>query len=105
MRLSPSHLAHIGDELAIAWNDGVETYLPLEKFRRLCPCATCTGEGDATRQAVRPAITYDPERSFRLQGWAIVGGYAVQPTWGDGHSTGLYTFDYLRRIPEIGDYQ
>ena len=30
--------------------------------------------------------------------WNLVGGYAFQPTWGDGHNTGLYPFEYLRRI-------
>jgi len=27
-----------------------------------------------------------------------VGGYAIQPVWADGHATGIYSFDYLRRI-------
>ena len=47
MKLSPSNIQIIGQELAIAWNDGEETYLPLEKLRRACPCATCSGEPDA----------------------------------------------------------
>jgi DUF971 family protein len=33
-----------------------------------------------------------------LRGWQIVGGYALQPSWGDGHGTGLYTFALLRRL-------
>jgi DUF971 family protein len=27
-----------------------------------------------------------------------VGGYAIQPVWGDGHATGIYSFDYLKRV-------
>ncbi|HMD53902.1 MAG TPA: gamma-butyrobetaine hydroxylase-like domain-containing protein [Phycisphaerae bacterium] len=27
-----------------------------------------------------------------------VGGYAIQPAWADGHNTGIYSFDYLKRI-------
>lgn len=46
---------------------------------------------------VRPEVHYTPQ-SFELKKWQMVGGYALQPTWGDGHETGLYTYDYLRRI-------
>ncbi len=103
MQLNVSNIALIGSELAIAWSDGEESYLPLEKLRRLCPCASCTGEPDATGRVIRPVVTYDPNRSFALRGWRQVGGYALQPTWEDGHETGLYTFDYLRRIPALGE--
>ena len=36
--------------------------------------------------------------AFQLVGVENVGGYAIQPVWRDGHSTGLYTFDYLHRL-------
>ena len=36
--------------------------------------------------------------SFELIGWQMIGGYALQPRWADGHSTGLYSFAYLRRL-------
>src|SRR3954453_10900510 len=89
----------IGNELAIRWSDGVESYLPLETLRRACPCAVCGGEPDVLGNIERPDVTYTPE-SFELKGFAIVGGYALQPTWGDGHGTGLYSFAYLRRLGE-----
>ena len=84
-------------ELAIAWNDGSETFLPLRFLRTACPCAACGGEPDVLGDVVRPEVSYSP-RSFELTGWNLVGGYALQPTWGDGHNTGLYTYQYLRRI-------
>jgi DUF971 family protein len=96
-RLFPSNIQVIGSEIAIAWNDGVETFLPIEQVRRFCPCAVCGGEPDVLGNVDRPEVRYTPE-SFVLQGWHIVGGYAVQPTWGDGHGSGLYSFDYLRKI-------
>jgi DUF971 family protein len=37
-------------------------------------------------------------RSFELVRLVPVGGYGVQPAWGDGHSTGIFSFDYLRRL-------
>ena len=98
-RLLPLNIQLIGLELAIAWNDGTESFLPLETLRRGCPCAVCGGEPDVMGNLVRPEVTYTPD-SFVLRGWQLVGGYAVQPNWGDGHGTGLYTFSYLRRLAE-----
>ena len=87
----------IGLELALRWSDGVESYLPLGLLRRACPCASCGGEPDVMGNLIRPEVTYTPA-SFELVGWEFVGGYAVQPRWRDGHSTGLYSFGYLRRL-------
>jgi len=87
----------IGNELALQWSDGEESYFPLERLRRACPCATCGGEPDVLGHIARPSVTYTAQ-SFDLSGWQFVGGYAVQPRWADGHSTGLYSFQYLRRL-------
>jgi DUF971 family protein len=37
-------------------------------------------------------------KAFELVRIEMVGGYAVQPVWADGHSTGIYSFDYLKRV-------
>lgn len=103
MQLLPTDIQPAGSDLAIRWNDGQESYLDLERFRRACPCAACQGEPDALGYIDRPHVTYDPARSFRLRTYAVVGGYALQPTWEDGHSTGLYTFDSLRRLGDAED--
>ena len=97
MALAPQNIQQIGRELALQWNDGTETYLQLELLRRACPCAVCGGEPDVMGNISRPNVTYTTE-SFELAGFSIVGGYAVQPRWGDGHNTGLYSFQYLRRL-------
>lgn len=96
--LAPTDLQVFGDELALRWNDGAESYLKLEPLRRACPCATCAGETDAVGRVYKGEVHLDPARSFQLASYAIVGGYAFQPTWGDGHATGLYTFAMLRRL-------
>ena len=85
-------------ELAIKWSDGTESYIAYENVRRFCPCAACLGEQDifgTTYQA--PARPYSAS-SFQLVRLTPVGGYAVQPHWADGHNTGLYTWDWLRRV-------
>jgi DUF971 family protein len=97
MPLEPKNIQLIGDELAIQWSDGMESYLPLEFLRRACPCAACGGEPDVLGNLARPEVSYN-DKSFMLAGFQIVGGYAVQPRWGDGHDTGIYSFAYLRRL-------
>ena|SRR5436190_10258848 len=99
MRLYPTNIQHIGSELAIVWSDGAETFLNLELLRRACPCAACGGEPDVLGNIDRPEVTYT-KKSFELGGFVVVGGYALQPTWADGHGTGLYSFPLLRRLGE-----
>ena len=91
-------MQRIGEELAIRWDDGSESFVPLEKLRRACPCAGCKGEVDIMGNLYKnPDLPLKPA-SFQLRSIANVGTYAVQFYWGDGHSTGLYSFDYLRRV-------
>jgi DUF971 family protein len=101
-RLLPINIAQIGDELAVAWNDGTETFVKLEVLRRYCPCAGCGGEPDVLGRIERPEVTYT-DKSFTLRDWRIVGGYALQPSWADGHGTGLYTFPYFRKVAEVAN--
>jgi DUF971 family protein len=89
----------IGPELAIVWQDGRESYFQLEKLRRYCPCAACGGEPDVLGNVERPHVSYGPD-SFELRNFRMVGGYALQPTWKDGHDSGLYSFRYLRSLDE-----
>jgi DUF971 family protein len=99
MRLEPTDIQQIGDELAIAWSDGKESFFNLEMLRRACPCAACGGEPDVLGNISPPQVSYT-EKSFQLAGFNVVGGYAVQPRWADGHGSGIYSFTYLRRLEE-----
>ena len=99
MRLEPTNIQQIGNELAIQWNDGQESYLDLQLLRRACPCAACGGEPDVLGNLMRPNVSYS-ENSFELAGFELVGGYALQPRWADGHNTGIYSFQYLRRLSQ-----
>lgn len=99
MPLEPTNIQQIGDELAISWNDGKESFFKLETLRRACPCAGCGGEPDVLGRISRPDVAYTDE-SFQLLGFDLIGGYALQPRWADGHGTGIYSFTYLRRLGE-----
>ena len=94
----PVDLQQIGPELAIKWADGAESFITLEALRRACPCAGCMGERDIMGQLHKSPDQSLSPRSFQLLRLDWVGGYAIQPIWADGHRTGLYSFDYLRRL-------
>ena len=98
--MRPSDIQQIGDELAIKWEDGSESFIRLEVLRRRCPCAGCRGEVDVMGQVHGGGDAPRSPAAFQLRRIVHVGGYAVQPLWADGHATGLYTFEYLRRIAD-----
>ena len=100
--MRPIDLQPIGDELAIKWDDGSESFVKLEVLRRHCPCAGCKGETDIMGNLYKNPDQPLAPSAFKLVRLASVGGYAVQPLWGDGHGTGLFAFDYLRRIADAG---
>lgn len=88
----------IGNELALKWDDGSEDYILLEKLRMACPCAACKGETDILGNVYRSPGKPLSANSFQLVRLGTVGGYAIQPVWADGHDTGIYSFEYLRRV-------
>jgi len=96
--MRPVDMQTIGEELAVKWDDGGESFIPLEKLRRCCPCAGCQGETDVLGNVYKNPEMPLPPAAFRLVRLTHVGGYAIQPAWADGHTTGIYSFEYLRRI-------
>ena len=70
------------------------TTYDFDHLRWLCPCAYCRGEAGLPGW-LDSAPTLSAEQT-RLVDIALVGQYAVAPTWGDGHHTGYYTFTALR---------
>jgi DUF971 family protein len=101
MALGLENMTVIGNELALQWSDGIESYFPLEYLRRHCPCAVCAGETDLLGNVYRGKSELTPT-SFVLKRCGQIGGYAIQPEWGDGHQSGIYSFTYLRALnPEV----
>ena len=82
-------------ELTVSWEDGHESRYSFEHLRDLCPCAECRGETVLFQTYVPPP----PDRSVpgrcELKEIVQVGSYAVRLAWGDGHATGIYTWEYL----------
>ncbi len=82
-------------ELYIKWDDQTESNITLKKLRRFCPCATCAEEREKQSRTFIPLF---PENQITLTNIGMVGSYAIQITWKDGHSTGIYEFPYLRQL-------
>jgi DUF971 family protein len=96
--MRPKDIQQIGGELAIKWNDGGESFIPLEKLRRRCPCAGCQGETDILGNVHKNPDQKLQPMAFELVRFENVGGYAIQPVWRDGHATGIFSFDYLKQV-------
>jgi DUF971 family protein len=88
------HADRAARSLSIEWQDGHQTLYDLTALRWLCPCAFCRGEaGQPGWLDSNPTLT---EEQVTLTDISLVGHYALQPWWADGHGTGFYTFEHLR---------
>src|SRR5207244_10726103 len=86
MPLAPTNIQQIGNELAIQWNDGSESYLNLELLRRACPCAACGGEPDVLGNVLRPEVSYT-DAIFQVDGFGVIGGEALEAARPRGQPT------------------
>lgn len=78
--------------LEIQWADGHTTKLTYEYLRVECPCADCKGH------TPDQAKTITGKEDVDITQFEPVGLYALQLHFDDGHNTGLFTWDYLRRL-------
>jgi len=76
-------------ELAITWQTGERLVLPYRDLRGYCPCAGCQGH------MVREVRFLPPRGHVQPLVISPVGNYALSILWSDGHSTGIYRFDFL----------
>ena len=96
---APEQIALLGEEVAIRWADGRESFYPMAYLREMSPSAENMGETDLleNRYGGDGTAKYP---GVRVTGWGIIGGYAVQFHFSDGHNTGLFTYDYLRKLAD-----
>jgi DUF971 family protein len=88
-------IERLGDTaIRIVWADGHVSEYPNLELRYACSCALCVDEWSGNRRVRREDLPDD----IRPTGIQLVGNYAVQIPWSDGHATGIYTYDHLRAI-------
>jgi DUF971 family protein len=89
----PVEIHHMKEKgiVRITWSDGHVGDYPRQYLRGYCPCALCQGH-DAAK------VKYIEAPDAGIAEIGAVGNYAIQFQWGDGHNTGIYTFDHLRSL-------
>jgi DUF971 family protein len=88
-----------GDRLSILWDDGHQGFSSLKTVRDHCPCASCQGE-TVLMKTYLPILQPELPGKYKLVGAESVGSYAIGMSWGDGHRTGIYTYERLRSFCE-----
>lgn len=85
--------------LQISWADGAIQRIGLTELRKNCPCAECRAERDRQGHTLLPILKAQPPAGPPVvASAALVGNYAIQFFWTDGHSTGIYDFRFLRQL-------
>lgn len=80
--------------IAVRWADGGTDRLDFETLRNNCPCATCVDEWSGKRRS----LTLLLPSNFGPRRLVPVGNYGVQIHWNDGHQTGIFSHQLLRRL-------
>jgi DUF971 family protein len=95
--IEPREIKQVGDAgLDITWADDVTSSFKAVELRRVCPCAQCVNEWTGQRVLKAESIADD----LTIADISIVGRYALNFRWSDGHDTGIYSFRYLREVGE-----
>ncbi|MCB9437047.1 MAG: DUF971 domain-containing protein [Anaerolineales bacterium] len=87
-------------QLHLEWSTGQACVYPLSHLREACPCVECRGGHHNMGMANAPQnlIQLTPARSYRVESIELVGNYALQFFWDDGHHSGIYTWEYLYHL-------
>jgi DUF971 family protein len=81
-------------EISIKWSDDSETRYSASQLRRSCPCAGCIDEWTGKKTLDDAKIADD----ITITHTSIVGRYALNFHFSDGHDTGIYSFKYLHEL-------
>ena len=97
----PDTIDVVRDEsVTITFLDGHVARFDLETLRKSCPCATCRGMRDQGRAAWPGPSSPQP---LRVDHAELHGAWGLTFVWNDGHGTGIYPFESLRRWDEEGE--
>ncbi len=101
MKPTQIQASHSQATLKIEWSPGETCELSFVNLRAACPCAECRGTHGATEG--KPVtdgleLTLRSDQATQLDSIKPVGNYAIQISWKDGHSYGIYSWDYLREL-------
>ncbi|MGH7198201.1 MAG: P-loop NTPase [Candidatus Omnitrophota bacterium] len=94
-KIVPAKVGPPGEpKIVIEWSDGKKSVYEARDLRLACPCAGCVHEVTGKKLLDPKSVPAD----VRAASINTVGRYALQINWSDGHNTGIYAFDKLRRL-------
>ena len=97
MQVAPSRVDIVGSTLCLLWSDGVESYLDASLLRSHSPSAENKGELDIFGNKSGGEEKKD-HKNVVIEKFVNVGNYALRLHFSDGHTTGIYSWEYLRKI-------
>ena len=77
-------------KILVKWSDGHNSSISINHLRGYCPCAVC--------QRYQNKMSWIKNEVYGIKRASLVGRYAINFEFIDGHSTGIYWFDYLRNL-------
>ncbi len=93
--IQPTQIIEESDcEVSIKWSDDAETHYSAAQLRRACPCASCVNEWTGEKMLRDESVSDD----LKFDHISIVGRYALNFHFTDGHDTGIFSFDFLRKL-------
>ena len=81
--------------LHIKWNDNSVTEIKIADLRRNCPCAVCLADRERHGKKYVPIYS---DAQLKIENIKMIGSYAIGVLWSDEHNTGIYDYDYLRKL-------
>lgn len=95
--IEPTQIVEESDrEISITWSDDAETTYNAVELRRSCPCASCVNEWTGEKILNEANVPED----IIINSTSVVGRYALNFHFSDGHETGIFSFQFLRKLAE-----
>ncbi len=88
--------------LHVRWPDGIDHFFDLTTLRKQCPCAACRTQRQTQAKSPRQLLVLPNNftSSVQVNQAKLVGNYALQIDFSDGHTSGIFSFTYLRKLAE-----
>ena len=100
MHSSPTRIDVIGNTLALHWSNGEESFIEAPFLRTHSPSAENKGETDIFGK-VSGGQEKTEYPNIKIIKVSSIGNYAIRILFSDGHSTGIFSWDYLRQLEKI----
>lgn len=84
--------------LTINWDDDSEDTYDIKYLRDECPCVNCKGETVLFESYIPMKAVFKPTGFYEIGKIETLGNYALHITWKDGHNSGIYSYEYLKKL-------